>query len=314
MKRRPPKHLPADATQQMTHSDPLASMLADKREPRACLIIIFGPDIGKKIWLDRPTLVVGRESGSVDAVVSSTKLSRKHFAVLQKENRFWVKDMGSTNGTWVDGRKISREIEMVFGQKIQAGDVIFQFVSEASVEAHLIEKLRQDVFRDALTQVYNKQILPEVEKEIFQKTQKEGRPLGLIMFDIDHFKKLNDGYGHLFGDQVLSTLAKEILGKVVRENEVMIRFGGEEFLMLLPGASRQDCVKVAERIRTQVAAIPFVHQNTPVSVTVSLGIMHWEPESGARYESLNPLIELADQALYRSKQAGRNRVSVFGSP
>jgi two-component system, cell cycle response regulator len=301
-----------DTTEVMTSTDPLTASLRDSRKKRACLMVIYGEEVGRRYWLTKEVMVAGRDEG-VDFCIKNNRMSRKHFAILHKKPKYYLKDLGSRNGTMINNKKATQEVEIKYGDKIQCGGTVLQFVSEASIEHQMVDRLQEESFRDGLTQVYNKKILPEIEKEIFERAKTDRTLLGVIMFDIDHFKKLNDTHGHLFGDDVLKTLAKAIQTSVVRTEDMLVRFGGEEFLIVVPHADEKTLKSVGERVRKAAADLTFDHKKQKVTFTVSVGVRSWDPKQDSSIQALSMLIDQADQALYESKDKGRNRVSIFKS-
>ena len=159
-------------------------------------------------------------------------------------------------------------------------------------------------FRDKLTGLYNRRFGMQRLQEEFGRAQRTGDPVGVLMFDLDHFKSINDSYGHLTGDRVLRAVA-DCARSAVRQGDVLLRYGGEEFLVVLPGAGRDDVQEVAERIRRIVGDIEESAQGNVVRVTVSLGGCSFPATSA---EDPTALIAVADQALYAAKAGGRDRV------
>ncbi len=160
---------------------------------------------------------------------------------------------------------------------------------------------------DTLTGLYNRRYL---EERLITETQKAfygGSPLSLVMVDIDHFKKVNDTFGHTTGDLVLKEIAS-LLKNSVRKKDTVARYGGEEFILILPEAGLEETTIIAERIRRQIENTPFEMEQTRLNLTVSLGISNF-PSHHAR--SKEDLVKMADQALYDAKRGGRNRVCVF---
>ena len=186
--------------------------------------------------------------------------------------------------------------------------VSFIFVKNASTRMRETqEKLHVLATIDALTGVYNRgAIVDRAREEISRidrrRQQQNDYSLSFIMLDIDHFKKVNDTYGHLAGDQVLRDMALRIQ-ETVRDYDQLGRYGGEEFLLVLPNATFESAVVAAERVRQAVRTRPFIYNDTPLSVTVSLGIT--TTLSGE--EDLGIVLQRADEGLYKAKAEGRDR-------
>jgi diguanylate cyclase (GGDEF)-like protein len=171
------------------------------------------------------------------------------------------------------------------------------------------EKLSEMAFRDGLTGLFNHRFFQEqMDKEVSRAIRYQ-RALALIMFDIDHFKKFNDQYGHPVGDQVLKQTAGTVLN-TVRQSDLVARYGGEEFAIILPETDMKGVVILAERIRQHVAKIHLDVNGQQVSITISLGVTIWEPGTPASDKAL--MIGAADKALYQSKKKGRNTTSFVG--
>lgn len=161
---------------------------------------------------------------------------------------------------------------------------------------------------DGLTGLYNHRHIQEVVHEEFERAKRTREPLSVVMFDLDHFKRVNDTYGHQVGDRVLQEMAR-ILRSTAREIDKLGRYGGEEFIAVLPDTGIDDAVTFAERVRERVERHPFdVGRGQPIHLTVSAGVATY-PHPAV----YNPktLIHRADQALYAAKNAGRNRVMRF---
>jgi len=158
---------------------------------------------------------------------------------------------------------------------------------------------------DALTGLHNRYWFDEAMKRLYQRCAGDGIPLSLIMLDIDHFKQFNDRYGHLQGDRVLYSVAQTITHHL-RPSEVIARFGGDEFIVLLPGLKSERAVTVAERIQEAVRkAPPLIEGKEMLRQTISVGVAELEPG-----QSMEMLLASVDAALYRSKTKGRDCVSL----
>jgi len=165
-------------------------------------------------------------------------------------------------------------------------------------------KLQRIAAMDGLTGVYNRRLGMKRLRDEFLRAERDGAKLAVAMFDIDHFKKVNDTYGHLVGDRVLTAVA-HTARDVLRESDVILRYGGEEFLVVLPGAASADALAVGERIRKEVEACVIEDGEREVRVTVSVGLSEYDPE---HVEAEEDLVKKADDALYTAKESGRNRV------
>jgi two-component system cell cycle response regulator len=170
------------------------------------------------------------------------------------------------------------------------------------------EKIEKLSILDSLTGCYNRGYLnSQIPKEI-KHSIRYGSPLSIILSDIDHFKQVNDSYGHQFGDEVLIKFVETIQNFTRKELDWVVRFGGEEFLIVLPETSTSDAGIVAEKLRKAVAAIPFHYKKEQVGITASFGVTGFEPYSQSGDISLDQFVKEADKNLYQAKEEGRDRV------
>jgi diguanylate cyclase (GGDEF)-like protein len=268
-----------------------------------CLVIIYSKDLnlGKRYLLEAAQLQIGRGMEN-QIVLESDAVSRRHATVEARNGRWWVRDLGSTNGTYVNHAQVT-EHPLAKGDLIKIGDTIFKYLTGSDVEAAYHEEIYRMTIMDGLTQVYNKRYLLEaIEREI-ARARRYDRPLSVLMFDIDHFKKVNDSFGHLAGDQVLKDLAALVSSRVRRE-EVLGRYGGEEFLIVLPETDEKGATELADQIRRRVEAHPFQFDDERILVTISVGVA----TLGQQNLDVNTLLRLADENLYKAKRQGRNCV------
>ena len=275
------------------------------RSRQACIIVLSGDSIGKLFKLAGPT-VIGRAT-DCGIHLDDDEISREHARVEQDERgEVWITDLGSTNGTYfLDGRRIGRHV-LQDGDKIRVGpDTILKLSFHDVLEEDFYRHQYDLATKDALTGVYNKRYFLDQLKSDFTHARRHRVPLSLIAFDIDHFKRINDVYGHPAGDSILNELAK-VVNRALRDEDWFARVGGEEFDVIARMADEQQVRTVAERIRRSVESHRFEWEAHRVPVTISLGVATlW----GENFRNVDALVRAADQFLYQAKEAGRNRVA-----
>jgi len=267
----------------------------------ACLVVIYGLDLGKKYNLNRAQIIMGRSS-KADVQIDQEAVSRNHCKIINTGSAILLRDMGSTNGTYVNDELID-EYALCDGDFIKVGRCIFKFLSGNNIENAYHEEIYRLTTIDGLTQVFNRRYFIETLERELGRAQRYRRDLSLIMFDIDHFKVVNDTHGHLAGDHVLKQLAALVKLRIRRE-DVLARYGGEEFGIILPEVDNASAIQFAEKIRGLVEAAEFRFEDTPIAVTISVGVTTLVGEQ----EDVLEFVKLADDNLYAAKQAGRNRV------
>jgi len=268
----------------------------------ACLVVIYGEDLGRRHVLDKERVLIGRSS-KADIVIDQESISRNHAQIVEAGRSLVIKDLGSTNGTYVNDEPVVNAQPLRDGDLVKVGHTIFKFLTGSNIEHSYHEEIYRLTTVDGLTQIFNKRyFLENLEREC-SRSQRYARDLTLILFDLDHFKQINDTYGHLAGDHVLKQVAQVIRAKI-RRDDLLARYGGEEFAILLPEIDREQGLAFAEKVRSIVESYPFVFEDTKIAVTVSLGL------ATIRGELVEPLdfVKRADENLYRAKRTGRNRV------
>jgi diguanylate cyclase (GGDEF)-like protein len=270
----------------------------------ACLIHIYpaGPAMGARHKLGDTPKVIGRET-DCDICADDNSVSRHHARVELGSDGYHVVDLNSTNGTFVNDASIAKA-RLKDGDYLRVGNCIFRFLAGGNVEADYHEVIYRLTITDALTDTHNKRALLEFLDRELVRAERHQRPLSLVMFDIDHFKQINDRLGHLAGDYVLRELAARVKQNV-RLDELFARYGGEEFVVVLPETPTEGVVLLAERLRRCVEEKPFTFDNETFQVTISVGAA---TTSGPRVPKSPELIQMADAKLYEAKQQGRNRV------
>lgn len=267
-----------------------------------CLVVISGPDIGRKIPLDAPALVIGRD-GAADVVVPIDGISRTHCR-LEMRDGVWLRDLGCTNGTWVNGEPVpvDRALRLASGDRIELLGVVFEFLAGDDVESQYHEEVYQLTILDGLTRCSNRRYLMDFVAREISRCRRHARPLSVLIFDVDRFEAINDARGHAAGDHVLRALV-EVAREGVRREECLARYGGDEFVVVMPETELTGTRIVAERLRGRDEQHAFEWQGLRLPVTVSVGVASLGPDVIAPED----LIAAADARLLDAKVAGRNR-------
>lgn len=287
-----------------------AGVGAKERQP--CLLFVHGEKAGDLYRIERPETIIGRGPQS-DLMVIDNGVSRIHAKLLlHADGRVELVDLGSTNGTYVEGRPITACM-LSEGDAIGIGVVeVFRFGNYAENEAQLQHQLYTTATRDGLTGALNRRHFMVRLRQELELARRSGLSLCAVMFDVDHFKRVNDQHGHAAGDEVLRALAERIR-PTLRVHDLFGRYGGEEFAMILSQTDLESAIAIAERTRRLLGDTPFPMPEGVAArelvVTASLGVALLDLETMATPEAL---LHAADQALYRAKSGGRNRVCVYG--
>jgi two-component system, cell cycle response regulator len=286
-----------------TDLEELQGKLATARD-RAILTVITGNATGQLFKL-KATMTIGR-APTCEIRLEDDGISRNHARVRCEGDEAWVEDLGSRNGTFVNGDKIEQLVKIGDGDKIQVGrGTVLRFGFADSLDESFHENMMSSALRDGLTKLFNKRYLLDRLDSELKFAQRHETALSLLMLDVDHFKTINDGHGHLAGDAVLAHLA-ETLTRAVRNEDVIARFGGEEIAIVLRAIGIEPALHMAERLRRHVEQTLVPFQGQALKATVSIGVAGF-PSTASK--TTDELLEAADQALYRAKHAGRNKVS-----
>ncbi len=284
---------------------PVAGEDEDETQRTDCLVVIYTKEptlLGKRFVLDASPTRIGRGTDN-QIVLDSDSVSRRHAHFEARGKQWIVGDDGSTNGTYCNDEQVLREIVVHNGDRVKIGSTIFKFLSGADVESQYHEEIYRLTIIDGLTQVHNKRYLYEALERELIRGRRHNRHLAVLMFDIDHFKRINDLHGHLAGDFVLKELARIVQSRI-RRDEVFARYGGEEFCIILPETMLDGTVELGERLRQQIQDHTFVFQQDKIKVTISIGCAVLTEED----RNANELLKRADERLYQAKNSGRNRV------
>ncbi len=292
---------PRDESGRATLPDIEGFSTVPKTRDRACLVVIYGPELGKRAALGPGTFEIGRSSRA-DLPIDQESISRQHARITFDGDRHVIEDLGSTNGTFVNDQNLKRS-PLKDGDQVKLGRSILKYMSGDNIEANYHEEIYRLMTMDALTQTHNRRYFNEALEREYQRSLRYRRALSLVLFDIDHFKKINDTYGHVAGDSVLRQLARVVKPRL-RQQDVLARVGGEEFSVLLPEVEPEGALVAAEKVRRLVESARFLVDEKEFGCTVSVGIASF----GAQTTSPQMLYESADKNLYEAKRGGRNRV------
>lgn len=276
----------------------------------AILIIIKGTPMGHKIQVNANEMVIGRDD-TANITIADQSISRKHAKLIRSKKGdkeiISLMDMGSSNGTSINGKALKpNEVHELHKEDVvKVGNTSLKFLPAGEAETLAYGQMTDAANQDGLTKIYNKGYLLQVLEAEYKRIKAIGGDLGLIFFDLDHFKKLNDGFGHDAGDFVLKEFSHLIKTQHVRPKDIFARYGGEEFVILQLNTNLETSMQVAERIRAAVEKHEFIYEGKRLPVTSSIGVA----TLGPTITSATDLMKAADKALYASKTGGRNRVS-----
>ncbi len=290
---------------------------ASSSVPVPALVVHSGPSLGDyfPFPLEAEQLHVGR-ARDMDFVLRHASVSRCHarFTLCCQDDDHWVEvtDLDSTNGVQLNGALLDGSRKLSDGDMLQIGEIAVRFRLMDPAEhafqddiARRVESARTDPLTGLKTRRYLADQLPS----LLQAYRNNEQPFSILIIDLDRFKTINDSHGHLMGDQVLCEVSRS-LEKAIREADTALRFGGEEFCIVLPGAATGIAMRVGERVRRMISELQFEDSNgANFSISTSVGVAEIHPD-----EDIGDWLERADRALYTAKEAGRNRVTLALEP
>src|SRR5215813_1067488 len=250
-------------------------LLDNESGQSAFLIVISAKStagIGRMHKLDKAQEVILGRSTECQLQVDDDGISRRHARVgIDQNGQFRVVDLGSTNGTYVNGVRVDAVV-LKDGDKIQIGsNTVLKFSLQDQLDERYQRSIYESATRDGLTRIFNKKYFMDTLRKEFAYCLRHRVPLSLVMFDVDHFKKINDTYGHPAGDYVLTRIAAKV-SETVRQEDLIARYGGEEFALMLRESAVDKALRCAERCRKAVDVADFSFNGTPIKVTISLGV------------------------------------------
>ena len=269
--------------------------------------VIHGSDVdfGKHFLFSGSPVLVGREKTN-SLCLEDDKVSKVHCEVNIIRNmeleQVVIKDLDSTNGTYVNGEPI-RQAVLKTGDKIELGDTVLRFNYKDEIEEVYHSKLFTFAATDSLTGLYNRRYTINELDNQSKIARRNNRIFSLVIIDIDNFKRINDTYGHLAGDDYLKRMAF-VLNRSLREQDICGRIGGEEFLVILPETGIEGAVNLTHRIREQIEKTEIIFQGKVVKTTISAGVSQF----GLHATESRELLKIADMALQRAKRTGKNTI------
>ena len=272
----------------------------------ACLVVVGGDLNGTIFDLPDGNHNVGR-SAELEIQLDFQGISRKHFCLTVSQDMVKITDLGSSNGTYLNNAKVEGSLALRKADIIKVGAVALKYLPKGDPERLTYDKLHEEANTDGLTKCYNKTYFNNAMDLEVKKSKVTGVPLTLVLFDLDHFKGLNDNYGHDAGDYVLAELSNIIREHGIREGDIFARYGGEEFVIILPLTNLKQAFQISERLRKLIEEHDFIYDNQKLPVTASIGLADYRQGVANGTD----LFKRADEAVYKSKRNGRNQVNFY---
>jgi diguanylate cyclase (GGDEF)-like protein len=290
-----------------TLNDPFTTTLFTKSgSTHPTVTILAGVDVGHTFSLEAGDSTIGR-AASATVHIPHESISRQHCQItVAADGTVTIKDLGSTNGTRLDNQTLEKRPKpLTNGARIRLSKTVaLKFSFQDNLEQNAQMDLYASAVRDPLTGIHNKRFLLERLEHEVAFSARHGTPLAFLIFDLDHFKRVNDTHGHPAGDAVLIAVAQRV-HNALRTEDVLARYGGEEFVVLMRGTEEEEACAVAERIRLAIASSPVLFEDLEINASASIGLAMFSP---AHTADPHALIALADTRLYTAKELGRNRV------
>ena len=291
-------------------SDTFKVRIAQAGQAPPCVVLLVGPatSVGRQWPIEDTNRILGRAEGS-HIMVEDKSLSKSHAKIIIEGGDASIIDLESTNKTVVNGNLLEPLVphRLRNNDQIKMGNIIFKYLEKGNIETVSTAQTFDRGVMDPMLGIANKGALESKALDFYKKASLLGVPFSVVTFDIDHFKQVNDTYGHSAGDFVLKTIAHIIRDTLIRENDFFARSGGEEFCVLMLGGALNHAQDVAERIRLTLESHQFTWEDGVIPITVSAGVS----TKGPADQEWKDIFERADKALYQSKHNGRNLVTTI---
>jgi two-component system cell cycle response regulator len=286
--------------------------LAPPREARGTLTFLTGLRSGHRHTIDGAATTIGRAAES-DLVVDEEGVSRHHALIDRTvEGAFYVEDLSSTNGTYLGADRIGIAL-LRGGDLLQLGPTLqMRFAIVDSPEESFYQRLYESSMHDPLTHVFNRGYMDDRLVAEVSRARRAGDDVTVLLLDIDHFKEVNDHFGHMAGDRALCTIAARIL-RALRVTDVLARYGGDEFVVIATESGGDEARQLGDRVLRAVEGLQMSARGGTVQITASIGMASLA-EVASSDEPVGAMLSLADQRMYAAKSAGGNRVCTTTAP
>lgn len=284
-----------------------ATVLRDLgKSTKPCLVLYSGDDAGQRFDLEPGPQIIGRLP-EAQVRIDGPGVSRQHAELLVGAGLVVIKDLGSANGTHVNEIRITEPTALKDGDLVRVSGTVLRFHAHNSLDLVLQERIHRQATTDTGTGAHNRKFMTDVLRQAFARARRNGSPLSVICYDLDHFKQVNDRFGHAVGDHVLQSFAN-LVAETLRQTDRVGRYGGEEFAFIFPETTPAEALRLTGRLRQRLADTPpRLPDGSALPVTVSFGL------ADATGSDLEGSLAQADSALYQAKGSGRDRC-VLASP
>jgi diguanylate cyclase (GGDEF)-like protein len=259
----------------------------------------------KKYELTQPITIVGRQRDRVHIWIDDPSVSRQHCRIDYSNDQVLITDLGSSNHTYVNMQRIENQHPLRHGDVLRLGSARLRYYSRGTIDQSLFEAVYGMAIQDRQLEILRREYFLVKLGDEFAMARKKSLPLSLLFLDLDHFKSVNDRYGHDAGDYVLRATS-DLIKSLLEPQDSLGRYGGEEFCILMEQSPLHRAVTLAERIRAAVASAQIHYRDQLIPITISIGVASITPDMTVPSD----LLRQADNMVYRSKQLGRNCVSV----